>query len=81
VGLDHLHLFGLATFAIALLSSDAKSRADIEAVAMAPTFGCSCELRSAALSYVYYESEPGRRSAAKLLSEDDAKDRSEHRQS
>ena len=26
-----------------------------------------------ALSYVYYESEPGRRSAAKLLSEDEAR--------
>ena len=26
-----------------------------------------------ALSYVYYESEPGRRSAAKLLSKDDAR--------
>jgi len=25
------------------------------------------------LAYVYYESEPGRRSAAKLLSEDEAK--------
>jgi len=25
------------------------------------------------LSYVYYESEPGRRSAAKLLSEDEAR--------
>jgi hypothetical protein len=30
-----------------------------------------------ALSYIYYESEPGRRSAAKLLS---AKDRGEHRE-
>jgi hypothetical protein len=26
-----------------------------------------------ALSYIYYESEPGRRSAAKLLSEDEAR--------
>ena len=26
-----------------------------------------------ALSYVYYESEPGRRSAAKLLSKDEAR--------
>jgi hypothetical protein len=26
-----------------------------------------------ALSYVYYENEPGRRSAAKLLSEDEAR--------
>jgi hypothetical protein len=32
------------------------------------------------LAYVYFEEEPGRRSAAKLLSKDEAKDRGEHRQ-
>jgi hypothetical protein len=33
------------------------------------------------LSYVYYESEPGRRSAAKLLSEDEARrNRGEYRE-
>jgi hypothetical protein len=31
-----------------------------------------------ALSYVYYENEPGRRSAAKLLSKDGAADCGEH---
>jgi len=30
-------------------------------------------LTGSRLSYVYYESEPGRRSAAKLLSEDEAR--------
>jgi len=33
-----------------------------------------------ALSYVYYESEPGRRSAAKLLSKDEPAGRGQHRQ-
>jgi hypothetical protein len=31
-----------------------------------------------ALSYVYYENEPGRRSAAKLLSEDEARCEQHH---
>jgi hypothetical protein len=33
----------------------------------------ACASEWQALSYVYYESEPGRRSAAKLLSEDEAR--------
>jgi hypothetical protein len=32
------------------------------------------------LAYVYFEDEPGRRSAAKLLSKDGAADRGQHRQ-
>src|SRR5438105_14047898 len=32
-----------------------------------------CDANGQALSYIYYESEPGRRSAAKLLSKDEAR--------
>jgi hypothetical protein len=31
------------------------------------------DAKAQALSYIYYESEPGRRSAAKLLSKDEAR--------
>ena len=38
-----------------------------------------CDPNGQALSYIYYESEPGRRSAAKLLTKDEAR-RGEYRQ-
>lgn len=46
-----------------------------------PTPNCFIvrDANSRALSYVYFENEPGRRSAAKLLSEDEAR-RIEYRQ-
>jgi hypothetical protein len=34
---------------------------------------CGCDQNGQVLSYIYYESEPGRRSAAKLLARDEAR--------
>jgi hypothetical protein len=54
-------------------AEDAAQSTEAAEAAQAAEGRTVCRANGQALSYVYYEDEPGRRSAAKLLSKDDAR--------